>query len=269
MAAITPNTTYPNGAALSVPNHNANIYAATSGRGIMSEPNGGLQVVNLDAAFTIRDEHVMPEEATVARMDGSTIPMDVYNNAFGIRDEDDPTYVAIAGLGQRVYVPHDMSAVVWQWASHISLFKPYMTHYDTKELDLAKATIRLFIDGVEQTIFRRGLAISADILVAPPDPGETGSADNGYDYSRPTQLWYDISKLQTSVAKGYHELTIKLYLPRLAFNPGDLDPDPFELSRDINLQEFTPSGNPGDAVECTVHTRVSFGTRSVRCVMFK
>ena len=131
MAIITPNTTYPAGT-FPVTAHNANIYSTTSGRGIMSEPNGGLQVVNLDAAFSVRDEHVMPEEAVVARMDGTTIPMDVYNNAFGIRDDDDPAYVSIAGLGQRVYIPFTMAAVLWQWSFHVSVFRPYMFNLENQ-----------------------------------------------------------------------------------------------------------------------------------------
>lgn len=268
MAVITPNTTYPAGP-LVVPAHNANIYSTTSGRGIMSEPNGGLQVVNLDAAFMVKDEHVMPQEAVVAQMDGTTIPMDVYNNAFGIRDDDDPAYVAIAGLGQRVYVPYDLAAMVWQWSFHVSLFKPYMTDYSTGGVDLANASVRLFLDGVDQPVFRRNLAISGDILLNPPSANDQGSADNGYNYDVITQLWYDISKLQAPVTKGYHELTVKLYLPRLTFNPGGADPNPDELRHPVRLREFTPSGTAGDPVNCLVHTRVSFGVRNVRCVMFK
>lgn len=269
MAIITPNTTYPNGAVLPVASHNANVYSTTSGRGVMSEPNGGLQVVNLDAAFTVRDEHIMPEEAVVARMDSSTIPMDLYNNAFGIRDDDDPAYVPIAGLGLRVYVPYAMSAVVWQWSFHVSLFKPYMVDYKTGGVDLANVTVRLFIDGVDQPIFRRNLPISADLLLNPTAPDQEGSADAGYSYDHITQLWYDVSKLQQNVSAGYHELTLKVYLPRLTFNPGGADPNPLELSHQVALRKFTPSGTANDPIRCVVHTRVSFGVRNVRCVMFK
>jgi len=269
LATITPNTTYPNGAVLPVANHNANIYSTTSGRGIMSEPNGGLQVVNLDAAFTIRDEHVMPEEAVVARMDGTTIPMDVYNNAFGIRDDEAPAYVPVAGLGLRVYMPYAMSAVVWQWSFHVSLFKPYMMDYETGRVDLANATVKLFIDGVELPIFRRNLPISADLMLNPADVAIEGSAEFGYTYDDVTQLWYDVAKLQQNVSQGYHELTIKVYLPRLTFNPGGADPDPEELVHDVALRRYTASGAADDPVESTVHTRISFGVRNVRCVMFK
>jgi len=266
LAVITPNTTYPAGPFV-VAAHNANIYSTTSGRGVMSEPNGGLQVVNLDAAFMVKDEHVMPQEAVVAQMDGTTIPMDVYNNAFGIRDDDDPAYVAIAGLGQRVYVPYTMAAVLWQWSFHVSVFRPYMFNLDNQQAgaDLAAMTLRCFIDGVEQQAHRRGLPVSADVLLG---TSFTGTASDDTNYEQVCQLWFDITKLQQNVAAGYHELTIKLYLPRLTFNPGNLDPNPDELSVDATTALFSPDGDT-DAVSATLHTRISFGTRNVRCVMFK
>jgi len=259
MAVITPNTTYPPGP-FPVGGHNANIYSTTSGRGIMSEPNGGLQVVNLDAAFSVRDEHVMPEEAVVARMDGTTIPMDVYNNAFGIRDDEDPAYVAIAGLGERVYVPYAMAAVLWQWSFHVSVFRPYM--YDDENQngpDLAKIAVRVFVDGVEQQAWRRNFPVSAEV-----DVGDSAFVN----HEQICPLWYDLCYLQLGVAAGYHEISAKLYLPRLSYNPQDLDPNPDELSIEVPLTAFSPSGTD-ETVPCTVHTRISFGTRNARCVMFK
>lgn len=259
MAVIIPNTTYPAGT-FPVTAHNANIYSTTSGRGIMSEPNGGLQVVNLDAAFTVRDEHVMPEEAVVARMDGTTIPMDVYNNAFGIRDDEDPVYVAIAGLGERVYVPYAMAAVLWQWSFHVSVFRPFM-HDDENQNgpDLARIAVRVFLDGVELPAWRRNFPVSAEV-----DVGN----DTFVNHEQICPLWYDLSYLQLGVAAGYHEISAKLYLPRLSYNPQDLDPNPDELSIEVPLTAFSPSGTD-ETVNCTVHTRISFGVRNVRCVMFK
>lgn len=284
MATLVPSTTYPNGATLPVIDHNANIYAAAAGRGIMSEPNGNLQVVNLDAAFTIRDEHVMPEEAVIARTDNSTIPMDIYNNAFGIRDDADPAYVAIAGLGQRIYVPYNVAVAVWQWSFHVSVFRPYMYSLSEQgQAALADMNIRVFIDGVEQPAHRRGLPVSADLFLDEPlngtaqnknivnivaglfpDAPKTGAT---YDYEHVSQLWFDISKMQTNLTKGFHELTVKVYMPRITFNPnGDVNPD--ELTINALTKDFSPNGND-DEIEARVHTRISFGTRSVRCVMFK
>lgn len=287
MATITPNTTYPNGAVLPVANHNANIYSTTSGRGIMSEPNGGLQVVNLDAAFTVRDEHIMPEEAVIARMDGSTIPMDVYNNAFGIRDDTDPVYVPIAGLGERVYVPYNVNTMIWQWSFHVSVFRPYMYSLDQqKQSAIADMNIKVFIDGVEVPVCQRGLPVSGDLFLDKPldgtaqdkqlvetiadlfpDAPKTGAV---YDYEHVCQLWFDLAVMRRIVSQGYHELTVKVYLPRVVFNPaGDTNPD--ELAITANTRDFSPNGtyDVADEIQARVHTRISFGTRNARCVMFK
>ena len=260
MAVITPNTTYPNGAALPVAGHNANIYQAAAGRGIMSEPNGNLQVVNLDAAFTIRDEHVMPEEAVIARMDGSTIPMDVYNNAFGIRDDDDPVYVPIAGLGQRLYIPYDMTAVVWQWALHISVVRPWINDVEDQEgPELSNMGVRVFIDGVEQPTYRRTFPATLSLT------GNVGLNMIFKDYEHTSQLWYDFALLQNNVTAGFHELTVKLYLPRVTYGSEEV----LFFAPMASFTGVIPDPADPDTVECTMHTRISFGARSVRCVMFK
>lgn len=261
MATITPNTTYPNGATLPTASHNANIYSTTSGRGIMSEPNGGLQVVNLDAAFTIRDEHVMPQEAVMSMMDGTTVPMDVYNNAFGIRDDEDPAYVALAGLCQRVYFPFAATFASWQWSFHVSVFRPFMINMDNQSgPDISPIAVRVFVDGVELPVWRRNFPVSAEIDVL----------NNTFtNHEQICPLWFDLTYLQQAPAAGYHDIAVKLYLPRVTYNPQGLDPNPDELDIAVPLSVFSPSGTVTDTVQSTVHTRISFGTRNVRCVMFK
>lgn len=274
MATIVPVTTYPAGA-LSISGHNANVYAAVAGRGILSEPNGGLTGANLDPTFTLRDEHVMPEEGTIVRMDGTSIPMDVYNDAFGIRDDDDPAYVALAGLGERIYLPYNVSCLLWQWSFSVSVWRPYLYQLLTRDAEIPPLALRVFIDGVEQAAFRRYLPVSADLLIdrfaATGVSTLAGSASAEYNYEQITQLWFDISKLQTSVAKGFHELTVKLYLPRITFNPTGTIDDPEELSVVANGADFNPF-NPNaldEDLSVTIHQRVSFGTRNVRCIAFK
>ena len=275
MALIIPNTTYPNGAGLPVGGHNANIYSTSTGRGILSEPNGGLQIANLDPSFQVRDEHVMPEEAVVARMDGSTTPMDVYSNAFGIREEEENTttaYVPIAGLGQRVYVPYDVSALLWQWSFHVSGFKPFTSRLASLETDIGTSVVRVYFDGVEVAVFRRSLPISAWIVLAESSAGPE-TKDSLIDYGNTTQLWYDTARLMKNVSKGYHEVSAKLFLPRLVFDPNDVG-DVGEMM--INVNPYSVFDLPAEVeidetikYSVDVYTRASFGNRSVRCVMFK
>jgi len=271
MATIVPSTTYPDGSAISVAGHNANIYSTTSGEGIFSEPNGGIGVVNLGASFSIKDEHVMSEEATMARMDSSVIATDIYNNAFGVRDDQDASYVPIAGLSERVFFPYDMSTVIWQWSFFVAGWIPYLLQYQTGNWDTGEAQFRLFIDGIEHSAFRRKLPISGDLVI---DWADTSSSPTEYElqYSGGTSinkeqnetLWFDISKLQKNVSKGYHELVVKLYLPRVVFS-GEED----ELTVQAGTADFATNGSEEDMIECTVHQRVTLGTRNVRCIAFK
>ena len=275
MSTITAATTYPNGTTLSVSGHNANVYSTTAGQGILSEPNGGLNINNLDPAFEVRDEHVMAEEATFARMNGTTFPVDVYNNAFGIRSDEDPGYVAVAGLCERVYVPYGVAAGIWQWSFFVVPWRPFLYRLSSEQADIPPMAIRVFIDGVEQPAFRRYMPVSAETYVDPPDPSgdiafmRVGGDEVNHEHIVP--LWFDISKLATDVTRGFHELSVKLYLPRIVFDPDATgDEDELELRASIGtfaaLVDGSTAGTEG--VSSTLHTRVTFGTRNVRFIAF-
>lgn len=270
MATLIPATTYPNGATLNVAGHNANIFSTTSGQGIQSEPNGGLIVANLDPAFRVRDEHVMSEEATFGRMNGTTAPMDVYNNAFGQREDEDPNYVAVGGLCERVYVPYDVAFGVWQWAFYMAPWRPFIYEHLTELADIPDMALRVYLDGVELPAFRRYMSVSAetDAQTFSEVPGSVA----GPNHEQVTPLWFDISKLATAVSKGFHELSVKLWLPRVIFGSTT-----YGAAEELVLN--APIGNfaalvggvvaGGGLVEATLHTRVTFGTRNVRFVAFK
>lgn len=269
MATITAATTYPTGL-LNIAGHNANIFSTTAGQGVMSEPNGNLEIANLDPAFVVRDEHVMSEEAVMAKSEGLTVPMDVYNNAFAMREEDDPVFVPIGGLCQRVYIPFNVSAVVWQWSFYVAVFRPFIVQASQEQFfgaDIPQVSVRLFIDGVEYPAFRRPLPVSADLhLSNTPGTDKAGSAGQKINYENVSAVWYDISKLQTQVAAGYHELSVKLYMPRVHFNDAE-----DETQTQVGVLKFatSPENDGGTTVTTTIHTRVTFGSRSVRFVMFK
>ena len=252
MATITPQTTYPDGAALDIALHNANIYSVTSGRGIMSEPNGGLEQANLVAGFTVRAEHIMSEEAVSARADSMTTPMDIYSNGFGMVNDDEAGYVAVAGLAQRVYIPFNISALVWEWSFFIAAFCPAIGIGDTAlrpTLDM-----RVFIDGVEYPGTRRTVPVSADILA---------STTTFFDFEQVCANWYDFALLEENVAKGYHELSVKLFMER------PIDPST-DQAPTLTVQGalFGPD-QAGNTYESKIHTRISYGTRSARAIMFK
>jgi hypothetical protein len=258
MATITPSTTYTDGAALDIAGHNANIFSAVSGKGVLSEPNGGLEQVNLDPGsvlpfrepFRIHDEHVMSEEAVIARQESLTVPMDIFSNAFGdpgVEEDDvrEKSFVAIAGLSQRVYVPYDVSAMIWQWSFFAAVYRAEIG-------DEAPAiVIRAYLDGQRLDSYIRPL-VASDILSA---SGVNNAASSNEDI---VAMWYDFSKLTKNVSKGYHELSVKVYMARaerrVSFYAEGIIPD---------------AEDPEDTYYYSVHSRVTFGVRNIRCISFK
>jgi hypothetical protein len=262
MATITPSTTYTNGAALDIAGHNANIFSTASGKGVLSEPNGGLEQVNLDPGslspfrepFRIYDENVMSEEAVFARQDSLTAPMDLFSNAFGDagQTEDDlreKSFVTIAGLSERVYFPYAVTAVVWQWSFFANLYRAFMGDMGSDGI-----IIRAYLDGQPIAAFTRPLVISAQVY-----PG-AGGANNALsdDYEDFTAMWYDFSKLSTNVSAGYHELSVKVYMERSD-----------RLALFVAEGIIPDADDPGETFEYRVFTRATFGVRNIRCVSFK
>jgi hypothetical protein len=257
MATITPQTTYPDGAALDIANHNANIYSVTPGRGVMSEPNGGLEQANLVAGFTVRAEHIMSEEAVSARAETTITPMDLFSNGFGLADDnDDRAYVGIGGLCQRVYIPFDISALVWEWSFFIAPFKVVV--HDQEDYAGPSVTaaidIRVEIDGVNYENWRR----------FPPNTAFSESVDSStlINRERVGCTWYDLSLLQKQVSKGWHELAVKIYMERPR-TPTDKDAIAY-----VPGSWFGPD-MAGETPFVTLHSRTTFGTRSARAIMFK
>lgn len=263
MATITPSTTYPDGVVLDIAGHNANIFSTTSGKGILSEPNGGLEQINLDpgslvpfrAAFAVADEHVMSEEAVFARQDGTTIPMDLFSNAFGDagQTEDslrEKSFVTIAGLSERVYFPYAVTAVVWQWSFFANVYRAFMGDEGSDGI-----IIRAYLDGQPLASFTRPLVISAALA---PASSSTGNYPLNGDHEDTTAMWYDFSKLSTNVSAGYHELTVKVYMERRSRAA-------FLVAEGI----IPDAEDPEDTFLYYVFTRATFGVRNVRCVSFK
>ena len=253
MSTIVAATTYPDGTVLDVANHNANVFSTTSNRGVMSVPNGGLEQPNLVAGFKATAEHVMSEEAVMSLTEGTTFPMDIYSNGFGIVEESDVNFFAVGGLCQRVYIPFDVSTLVWEYSFFLAAFRPFVFNNTTDTTSRIAVDFRVFIDGTEYTSMRRSAPVSADVTI-----GGVFS-DN---YERVGASYYDFAFAQTGVTKGYHELAVKLYMER----PID-STDNKSVKFFVNGSFFGPDQD--DDVECVLHTRVTFGTRSVRAIMFK
>lgn len=256
MATITAATTYPAGP-LNIAGHNANVFSTTAGQGVMSEPNGGLEIANLDPTFKVRDEHVMSEEAVRGSQDGLNAPMDLFSNGFGDSgDTEDSirekTFVTVAGLSHRVYFPFTARFVMWQWSFFSSVYHPAFYNTDTG-YNRDNLIIRAYLDGQPMAAFTRPLVPSAMIYEG------LGTSNNARDedYEDSTAMWYDFSKLSKNVTEGYHELAIKVYMERGSH------------TTDFVAAGIVPDADdPADVYEYDVHNRITFGVRNVRCVTF-
>jgi len=260
MATITPSTTYPNGAALDIAGHNANIFSTTSGRGVLSEPNGGLGISNLDAAFKVRDEHVMSEEMLRGTQDGLNVPMDIFSNAFGdlgVTEDSsqEKSFVTVAGLSHRVFFPYTTTFVLWQWSFFASLYRPcFWSFNDGFSTD--SIIIRAYLDGQPIAAFTRPLTVSA-MLYEKELSGSFYNYPLREDYEDLTAMWYDFSKLTTGVTKGYHELNIKVFMERA------------DRTVQARAEEIIPdAADPEDLYDYKALNRVTFGVRNVRCLSF-
>jgi hypothetical protein len=196
----------------------------------------------------------MSEEAVLARSESSTVPMDIFSNGFGVTDNDDKAYVTVAGLAQRVYIPFDISALVWEWSFFLAPFKVTAvtaTAHETYDFEF-----RVEVDGVNIETARR---------FAPNTAANSGIGAVAIEFVNRERVgctWYDLSYLQKNVSKGWHEISVKLYLQRpqwltaIGVVPGSwYGPD----------QAETETGNVG----VFLHSRATFGTRSCRAIMFK
>lgn len=246
MALIPVTYVYADATTLVPANHNRNIFSATGSEGIFSEPNGGLELLNLGGGFFVRAEHVWPEEAVRMRQESLIEDNDLLNAAIGV-DAGLTAWVPIPGLNLRIYVPYTFAFALWQWSFFESHFR--------FSFDLASGAqgiaFRTFLDG-------------GGILHSQRHPVQTVySRKNSADASSPHRLerqeslnavWYDQAHLSIGLGVGWHELSVRINMENTP--PGHL------LGRD------TDGDGVFDDHAHTVFSRASFGIRNVRMVGF-
>jgi hypothetical protein len=113
--------------------------------GLMSTANGNLDTLNLDTRTTIKAQHIMPEQACLARMESMRSTNTVYGNSSGTLDKhyesgadsasgtlraynDTEQFFNLPGLSLRWYQPYDASAALLQWSFFVS-FNSWIGRY--------------------------------------------------------------------------------------------------------------------------------------------
>ena len=240
MAVITRFYSMSDGAVLEPNKLNEDIHSNTAGRGIVSEPNGGLNVANLHATFKLERHLIIPGETVCAAQNGSRKTIDIVDKAFG--QDDDTHFVPIAGVAVRKKFPFAMTAMLLEWNFFYSLFR--CTDVPTVALPSPDGPVvrtMAFLDGspllwtgaeCPTTVFTQG--------AAPPAFGsnEHLMAENRFG-----------THLVVPAGAGWHELSVRLYMA----------PNPWR--GDANL------GFGADA-EVDLNHRITFGFRSARLIGF-
>jgi len=172
--------------------------------GIMNVANGCLDTLNLDTDTEIRAQHIMPEQAALARMESMRPTNTVYGNSSGtlqkryVTEQEDPSgrriddgeqFFNLPGLGLRWYQPYTASAALIQW-SFFASFNSWMGRYKDargkKWTDGTFTTIRLrcTLDGAPLTHTERVLGENFFHPVSPGGPNAWADTD-----SKTPSLW--------------------------------------------------------------------------------
>ncbi len=245
MATITASTTYPDGNPLDVAGHNANLASETSGEGILSEPNGGLEAANLDATFEVTRELVGPGEAVRTFQDGMVLTREFTSDLFP-GGTGEVEFVPIAGLSLRFRLPYDVSAVLWMWSAFVNSWR-LLGGVDDGQGNITwtegpDVLIRAYLDGVKQDVTTRGVPVTAYHV----------DGQGIFDVESRATRQFDMHLLSESLSAGTHSLTVKLYMAAY----GQVR----SVLRDIGGNTVTSNH--------TVHHRVDFGISNIRAISF-
>ena len=240
MADTTLPYAYVDGATLVPANHNRNLFSTTGTDGLLSNANGNLNEANLVAGFTVRAEHIHPEDAVRARSDGMSVDMDIVSDVFASTASD---YVPIAGIAVRFYVPFTSAVLLWQWSSYITAWR-YWVDNGLAAGYTPDIFTQAWIRGTPQASTIRAVPPSVHVAQASP-AGVLTFEDRG-------AAWLDQSFAEFDVASGFHDMQLRLYIQA------------FQLSRTIRR---AINGVNVDANHYLKH-RVSFGMRGARAIAF-
>lgn len=201
MAVISLPYSYVDGSTLVPASHSANIFSATGDEGLMSEPDGGLDHLNLAAGFTVQPDHVWPGEVIRMTMESRLDSIDYMDDAFADSASSDAeeAYVTIAGASCRFFLPWAASAVLYQW----TVFAHGFRFRDGAGTGPA-IHLRAVLNGSSITHTRRPLPETAF------DDNSAGTQIFGRE-SRNARSW-DMAHLATSAAAGWHELDVRVYM---------------------------------------------------------
>jgi len=245
MPTIIPSFTYSDGVVLDPEGHSKNVYDTTTGRGIMSTTNGGLDTSNLGANFRIHSEHIMPQTALRTSNEFSLEPIDCFEDAFGANTSAGSfsfatapkrLWVPVPGCGLRFYLTSAATCILRMGVFCHPFKVAYRVDSDPDVTTVYDMAIALKLDGELLLETKRPLPPTARYKTAATvaKKGYIQDVPSTLDYSeRPTAAWYDFHSMETLQA-GVHDLQLCLYVENV------------EITREKNTTGYDQfNGNSG------------------------
>ena len=274
MARITLPTTFIDGSTLPVDDLNRSLYSTDAGKGLYSEPNGGIELrssENGSADFKLSREHLQPEQVVKTRFDGSWHTLDNMSDVSGqtTLDENNVEVASSQSLprcGLRVYVPFNAAALRW----NISFFFYVAKWFGLTEANNGfyseggKIIAALFVDGVEQREWRREFPMTwfkrsvNDYTVSDASNNETPVSTEAEQAS-----FMNLSYLQVNVGQGFHEAYLGFYVKPTQALSGDI-----AIYRRDTVLKFNKDGF-AVSKDLELYQRLGIGCRNARVVAFR
>lgn len=256
MATITPTYVYTDNASFDTTEHNANIYSETSGRGIMSESNGGLDNSNLNGSFAVQDHHIAPETIVRARHDFGRDSVDYFTEEASPGNttaEYDVRNVASCGL--RFYIPYN-GIILFNVQFFVNFFRLFMGTTDQEQITPNQefGIIKHWLEIGTPTGSSRA---DATIRAIPCSAWHNNLTSNVINREPFMGFAVNMHHIVRGATPGWYDVQLKLLIDR----------DIGFATRDIN-RTFPSDGSPGSKDGVTeeythsVYSRVSFGVRN-------
>jgi hypothetical protein len=278
MAQVILPTTFINNTALPVEDLNKSLYDKTPGRGLYSEPNGGIELQSTENGsvdFTLRQEHLQPEQVVKTRFDGGWHTLDNMSDVSGKTTVDNNNIKvaqgqSLPGCGLRVYVPFDAAAIRWNVAFFFYVAKWFGLSEDGQgnlSSEAGSILTFLFIDDVEQRPWRREYPMTWFKRAVADYTTSSGyqNYDNKTPYSTEAEQasFMNLSYLQTDVGRGFHEAYLGFYVKPTEATGGDIA----KFLRESVLQYDKSSFDVKKNLE--LYQRLGIGCRNARVVAFR
>tara|TARA_R110002020_G_scaffold211813_3_gene418064 strand:+ start:4650 stop:5486 length:837 start_codon:yes stop_codon:yes gene_type:complete len=278
MAQVVLPTTFIDGQALPVDDLNKALYSGTSGEGLYSEPNGGIQLQatqNGGTDFELRQEHLQPEQVIKTRFDGGWHTLDNMSDVSGQTTvEDNNVNVArtqsLPGCGLRIYVPFDAVAVRWNISFFFYVAKWLgLTEDAQNNLYSEGGSIQtfLFVDGAEKVEWRREFPMTWFKRAVADYATSSGSGNNHnaspYSTEAEQASFMNLSYLQTEVEQGFHEAYLGFYVKPTKASGGGVA----KFLRETVIKYDKSNSTVKKNLE--LYQRLGIGCRNARVVAFR